>query len=213
MRWPDTNAGFTLLELIISLTIVAIIAVMVQNGFKLSVGAWEKGEAAVEDQQRYRYVLDLIQRQISSVVPTDLSAQGRDGLNRVFRGDEASLVFSSRISLMPFDSLGMVRVQYRVETEEEGKSLSFIENSLLDRLRGSFNDEPEEEDWHTLLSGVYDFAFEYLTTVPPEDPSDDTSFLKPSWERKGLPLALRARFQAEEASSPLYLVIPIGKGK
>ena len=213
MRWSDTDAGFTLLELIISLTIVAIIAVMVQNGFKLSVGAWEKGEAAVEDQQRYRYVLDLIQRQMSSVVPTDLSVQGREGLNTIFRGDETYLVFLSRVSLIPFNSLGMVRVQYRVETEEEGKSLSFTESSLLDRLRGSSEDEPEEEDWHILLSDVYDFAFEYLTNVPPEETSDDTSSLQPSWEREGLPFALRVRFQAEELSSPLYLIIPVGKGK
>ena len=54
MKRSEASAGFTLLELIISLTIIAVIAVMVQNGFRLSVSAWEKGESAVEEQQRYR---------------------------------------------------------------------------------------------------------------------------------------------------------------
>lgn len=216
MKRSDTSAGFTLLELIISLTIIAIIAMMVQNGFKLSVSAWEKGESAVEEQQRYRYVLELMQRQMSSVLPLSSSGKESSGDDEIFKGDDASLEFASRISLIPGTQTGIVRVRYRVETEDDGKILSFTENHLIDRLKVISQDEPEE-DWHALLSGIHDFTFEYLAGLPPEDALEDTSFWESSWgesgQQKGLPLALRVRFQANEASSPLYLVVPVGKGK
>jgi general secretion pathway protein J len=216
MKKPDTSAGFTLLELIISLTIIAIIAVMVQNGFKLSVSAWEKGESAVEEQQRYRYVLELMQRQMSSVLVLSSSWEESSVDEEIFKGDDASLEFSSRISLIPGTQTGIVRVRYRVETEDGGKALSFTENHLIDRLRAISLDEPEE-DWHTLLSDIYDFKFEYLAELPPEGALEDESFWESSWgeseQQKGLPLALRVRIQANEASSPLFLVVPIGKGK
>jgi len=217
MKRPDTSAGFTLLELIISLTIIAIIAMMVQNGFRLSVSAWEKGESAIEDQQRYRYVLELIQRQLSSSLPHASSEKVKTDSDVVFKGDDASLEFVSRMSLISGDSSGMIRVRYRVEVKDERKSVLFAESNLVDRLSVSSQDEPGEEDWHILLSDIHDFAFDYLAGLPPEDALDDASSWESSWgesgERKGLPLALRVRFQANEASMPLYLMVPIGKGK
>jgi prepilin-type N-terminal cleavage/methylation domain-containing protein len=217
MKRCDATAGFTLLELIISLTIIAIIAMLVQNGFKLSVNTWEKGEAAIEDQQQYRVVLELIRRQLSSSLPNTSSERVKIHPDVFFKGDDASLEFISRMSLIPGDSSGRIRVRYRVEMEDDRKSVSFVESGLIDRLRVSSQDEPGEEDWHVLLSDIRDFTFEYLTRFPPEDDLDDSSFWESSWgesdKQKRFPLALRIRFQANEESSPLYLMVPIGKGK
>jgi general secretion pathway protein J len=216
MKRPDTSAGFTLLELIISLTIIAIIAMMVQNGFRLSVGAWEKGESAVEDQQRFRYALELIRQQLSSSLPHASSKEVKTDSDVVFKGDDAALEFVSRMSLLPGESSGVIRVRYRVETKDDGKSVLFAESRLVDRLSVSSQDEPAEEDWHVLLSGIRNFTFDYLTALPTEDILGDASNWESSWgdsgEHKGFPLALRVRFQANEKSKPLYLVIPVGKG-
>ena len=217
MKRSETSAGFTLLELIISLTIIALVAILVQNGFRLSVSAWEKGESAIEDQQRYRYALEMMQRQLSSSLPHASSEKVKTESDVVFKGDDVSLEFVSRISLISGDSSGMLRVRYRVEVEDDGKSVLFAEADLVDRLGVSAEDEPVEEDWHILLSDIHDFAFDYLAGVPAEDFMEDASFWESSWgdsgERKGLPLALRVRFQADEESMPLYLMVPIGKGK
>ena len=217
MKRPEASAGFTLLELVISLTIIAVIAVMVQNGFRLSVGAWEKGESAIEDQQRYRCVLDLIQRQVASALPRPQNERPGPEPGADLKGDEVSLEFSSGMTLIPGDPSGVVRVKYHVETLEEGKSLWFAEMSLIDQLRASSQEEPGEDDWHILLSDIHDFAFQYLPPIPSENALDEFSYWEPSWgeqeEEKGLPLALQIRFQADEDSSPLYLVVPIGKGK
>ena len=217
MKRSETSDGFTLLELIISLTIIAIIAMMVQNGFRLSVSAWEKGESAIEDQQRYRYVLELMQRQLASSLPHASSNTAKTDSDVIFKGDDASLEFVSGVSLVPGNSSGMIRVRYSVGVKDDRKSVSFAESGLIDRLSVSSQDEPGEEDWHILISDIHDFAFEYLGRLPPEEAWDDASFWESSWgeseAQKGLPLALRVRFQANEDSSPLYLVVPVGKGK
>jgi len=218
MKRSEASAGFTLLELIISLTIIAVIAVMVQNGFRLSVSAWEKGESAIEDQQRYRYTLDLIQRQVSSALPRPPSEKSGTDSDADLKGDEASLEFSSLMTLIPGDPSGVVRVKYRVESLEDGKSLWFTERGLVDQLGTSSQDEPGEEDWHILLSNIHDFTFQYLPPIPPGgDALNELSYWEPSWGeqegQKGLPLALQIRFQMNEEASPLYVVIPVGKGK
>ncbi|HNT58060.1 MAG TPA: prepilin-type N-terminal cleavage/methylation domain-containing protein, partial [Syntrophales bacterium] len=60
------NRGFTLLELLISLTLLSVIAVLVFGALRLGVRAWEKGEATIETRQRERIVMDLLQRQMAS---------------------------------------------------------------------------------------------------------------------------------------------------
>ncbi len=211
---PDKRAGFTLLELIISLIIIGIIVIVIQNGFHICIRAWEKGESAIDSQQRYRFVLELIRRQLCSGVSVSADEEAGEGSGGVFKGDDATLEFASRISLVPGTPPGKVRVWYRVETAEDGgKALSFREDRFFSFPALSDEDQPMEEEWHVLLSGIKECSFEYLPTLPPDDQTTE-SFWQSSWEpgqEKGLPLAVRVRFQADEKSAPLYLVVPVGK--
>lgn len=229
---PDKNTGFTLLELIISLTIIAIIVTVVQNGFHISTRAWEKGETAVDRLQAYRFGLELIQAQLSSASPMPATENVGEASDSVFTGDESSMEFSARTSLIPGIPSGMVRVWYRVDKAEDGgKTLSFMEERFFSSPSLTGQDRPAEKDWHVLLSGIKDLAFDYLPSIPtddetgetplvyltlsPEIQSDETSLWQSSWEstqQRSLPLAVRVRFQADEKSAPLYLVVPVGRG-
>ena len=217
MRMPDKSCGFTLLELIISLTIIAIIVMVIQNGFHISVRAWEKGESAVDRLQRYRVGLELIQEQLSSAFPVTANENVKDASGAVFKGDESSLEFSSCISLVPGIPSGMVRVWYRVETEDDGgKTLSFSEERFFPPPSVSVQAKSEAEQWHVILSGVKEVGFEYMETLPPDNQTDEESFWQPSWvlnQQGRLPLAVRVRFQADEKSAPFHLVFPVGRLK
>ena len=182
---PDRRAGFTLLELIISMTIIAIIVVVIQNGFHISIRAWEKGESAVDKQQRYRLVLELIQGQLSSssAFPGPANGEVREDAHVVFKGTESSVKFSSRISLVPGTPPGMVRAWYRIETADDGKkALSFSEERFFTSPTISVQDRSMEEQWHVLLSGIQEFSFEYLPSLPSDNETDEGSFWQPSWE-------------------------------
>ena len=66
------SRGFTLLELLISLTIVALIVVIIFGALRIGIRAWEKGEKDVDVRQRQRIVLDLIKRQLASTCVSDV---------------------------------------------------------------------------------------------------------------------------------------------
>jgi len=234
MKMPDKRSGFTLLELIISLTIIAVIVTVIQNGFHIGIRAWEKGESAIEEQQRYRFVLELIQEQLASAFPVPQDVNLTEDSNPGFRGEASLLEFVSRTSLVPGSPSGVSRVWYRVEDEDDGtRALSFRESRLISSLTTSSDDQPEEEDWHVLLSGVKELTFDYLPVMPSDyqmeegffntlpilsvdGVADETSLWQTSFEsnpQQRLPLAVRVRFQADEKSALLYLIVPVGKAK
>ncbi|MBI5788187.1 MAG: type II secretion system protein [Candidatus Schekmanbacteria bacterium] len=58
--------GFTLLELIIAMTILGLMMAVIMGGFHLGIRAWEKGEAKAEHNQKLRVVLDNMLEEIRS---------------------------------------------------------------------------------------------------------------------------------------------------
>ena len=69
-RPPTTGpAGFTLLEVVIAMTALALVTVICYGAFYLGIRAMERGEVAVVAAQRLRVATDVIIRQIKSIVP------------------------------------------------------------------------------------------------------------------------------------------------
>jgi len=64
-----SRGGFTLLEVIISMTILGVLAAILYNGLWLSIRARERGEDLVENNQRMRAIYMLIASQIKSAQP------------------------------------------------------------------------------------------------------------------------------------------------
>src|SRR5207244_12733177 len=74
-RGPST-AGFTLLELVLAMTALALLAAICYGAFHLGIRAVERGEVAVVTAQRLRVASDLLIRQVKSAVP--YPARNRD---------------------------------------------------------------------------------------------------------------------------------------
>ena len=56
--------GFTLMEVLLSLSILSIILVVILGALRIGVRAWEKGENVLSVQQRARTILDQLSRQL-----------------------------------------------------------------------------------------------------------------------------------------------------
>ena len=80
-------------------------------------------------------------------------------------------------------------------------------------------EESEKENWHTLLSHIKESRFDYLAAPSPDGQFAEEFSWQTSWEpvqpnqAKGLPHAVRMRFQVDEKSSPLYIIVPIRAGR
>jgi len=230
----QTNRGFTLLELLISLTILSVIMVIIFGAFRISARAWEKGEKNIETNQRERIVLNLMKKQLASASLLSVGSSLRVGSSPsvgsslrleptnifAFKGDNKSLEFLSYISLVPGNKFGMVYVKYmaasdsslRLEPTENKERLSFFEKNLI-MLNKEFNPaDLTEEDFYDLIPRIHSVSFEYLKGTTEEKEFD----WQESWEPekdKGFPFAVKIILKKDEDTPPIFVIVRIEKNE
>ena len=161
VRQPERDSGFTLLELVVTLTILGFVLVMVLGLLRLGSTSWERGEAKVDHYQKQRIVLNLLSQQVKSSFPYKIKAQKAEGDYIAFLGAQDSLRFVSTFSITAKRPEGLVFVIYRVEEgKNSGKLLKMFEKRVLNK---DFMEEtPEEEKFLTLLEDLSEFGFEFF---------------------------------------------------
>jgi prepilin-type N-terminal cleavage/methylation domain-containing protein len=119
-RLPASGRGFTLLELLISLTLLVVIVVIAMGAMRLGSRSMAAGEKKMNDRERFRTVLSLIDAQIQSQLPLTYEEAG----NRkyYFRGDGKTLRFSTSYSIWS-GRRGYVIVDYRVKADDSGREV------------------------------------------------------------------------------------------
>ena len=185
------TAGFTLLEVIVTLTILGFILLIIFGAFRLGLSAWERGETTREEYQKLRAVSQLISRQIKSIVPYKIKTQKAEGDYLAFEGKPHSLRFISALSLKARQPGGFVYVIYEFkEGGKEGGRLILYEQRVLNK--DFFEENPEEELGVSLFEGISNIRFEYFRE---EDLSKNrTEDWVEEWnakEEKELPKALK----------------------
>lgn len=86
------EGGFTLVELLVSMTVLGLLSVMMVGGLHFGARVWERTESAAQDQGRVAAVQALLRRQIAEVQPQQV--RGADRRPRVaFEGTAERLVF------------------------------------------------------------------------------------------------------------------------
>src|SRR5512136_1586864 len=81
-----SGKGFTLVEVMITLTILGFILLIIFGGFRLSFSAWERGDSTKEELQRRRIITQLISQQIKSIVPYRIKTEKAEGDYLAFQG-------------------------------------------------------------------------------------------------------------------------------
>ena len=70
---PHRQAGFTLIELVIAVTLLAMVSVMLFGGLRFGARAWETGARTIERNIAIEGVQDLLRRTLNEAVPADPS--------------------------------------------------------------------------------------------------------------------------------------------
>ena len=204
-RVSNSHRGFTLLELLISLTILSVIVVIVFGALRIGIRAWEKGERELDRRQRQRIVLDLVKRQLASMCVGEV--WGRDQRLVLLKGDNKSLEFVSQIPLVPGNRFGMVYVRYSVKPAkgDEGEHLIFSEKNVALLDKKMVTDYPGESDFSELLPGMKSIGFEYLK----DRPGEEAALWQKSWDPaadKGVPRAIRVTLEENDEKEPIYVL-------
>ena len=159
--FKDTDDGFTLLELIVTLTILVIIIAFAFGAFRLGIKAWETGDERVDFFYRMKYLVDLMEKEISSGHPYYFR-QNNESEDKAlaFRGFPNIMSFissakSSDLSL-PTDKLRKVSFHF-----EEDKKLLIMTEEIV-QLYNPFSESSKKNIRSIILAkNISDLRFRY----------------------------------------------------
>jgi len=183
--------GFTILELIVAITILSLVTVLIGSGFRLALNSWDKGEAETEWTQRMRVLSGQLSQQIKSAYPYKMKIDDKSLM--VFEGKNDSIMFATAFSDSSSGGFKWVRYSFRDQT------LFYKEGLLPDKKM----DEKISGDEDIMDPDVQEVKFEYL--------SPDEDGWKESWDEEDrLPGAVRVTISFLQ---PVYISIPMGMKK
>ncbi len=68
-----TDSGFTLLEMLLAVSILALVITVMYSSLSVGIKSWEKGERDIEFYQKMRAASELLHREISSTFPYSIT--------------------------------------------------------------------------------------------------------------------------------------------
>ncbi len=126
-RLRESEGGFTLLEMLIAVTLVALMAVGLWAVFTISIRSWSRGTQFIDANQRHRSILDMVRKQLASAyglygeAEQEETEQGTASTAvLIFSGGQDSLRFISLNSLQFQESPGLTLVSYEVARDPQG---------------------------------------------------------------------------------------------
>ena len=161
MATSPRQKGFTLLEILVAMTLLAMLMGLAVATLRAAVSATRSGERLIERTNQTRTVQEFLRRQLSHAMALPFERLEDSGENRLFVADGDSLRF---VAPMPGHlSRGGAHVQWlALESDGRGKVLEFDHA----QLNGYDPADPKAANDRApvrLLDGMQDAHFEYRT--------------------------------------------------
>jgi general secretion pathway protein J len=209
-------AGFTLLEVIIAVTLVALMSVVIWSAFRISIASWSRGTADIDVNQRRRTILDLVKKQMASIygviAPVNIESGGT--VYPIFWGERDSVQFVSLVSLRFQDNPGLTLVSYDLVADNGAAgSYALVEREQpylgMDPTRESLFDRSDENSV-AIFENLTSFSFEYLDPGGQDRPPQWIQAWNPR-DMGRLPTAIRVNMIAHDAGRMVtrQIVAPI----
>jgi len=198
-------AGFTLIEVMLAISLVALIMAMAYGGFRASIRATTSGEQLIEETNRLRVTHQFVRTQLSQARGLIIEEDEDEDIRIRFQGERDRVRF---VAPMPgYLSYGGPYVQqFSLERGADGLDLVFHFAMLNGYLPGDL----EDNDSVVLLEGLEEGSFFFLG-IDPED-EDQQPFWADFWDQEDvLPLAVGLNLDLNRSDRVLWpeLVTPV----
>jgi general secretion pathway protein J len=162
---PADSQGFTLVELLVGLTLMALLSVILFGGLRFGVRAWEAGGDRIEHASRVEMVQNLLRRQVGQARRLPQAADTDSAAP--FVGEAGSLVFVA--PLPAHRGIGGSYLFRLTHRESDGRSdLALGWYLYRPELLASGLAEPNEEA--ILLEDIVGIELAYYGAVGEEQP-------------------------------------------
>jgi general secretion pathway protein J len=200
VRWRS-SAGFTLVELLVALSLFSLLSVALFGSIRVGTAAWSRATTYADESDHGLHAQDLLRHLIENAYPLYLPDNANSG-HVDFAGSATALSFLSGAP-MALGKGGRSRISLAVEPHGERIDLLLEAKPEL----AVVNDEAEKAR-KPLLTGASAVAFSYFGKTP----ADRSAAWHDDWaNRAELPRLIRieAHFQAnDEHDWPDLIVAP-----
>lgn len=191
-------AGFTLMELLVAMTLLGLVMVLLTGGIRFGARVWERSEAQGSHTDTIRVAQEFLRRQLSRAYPLFVTDPTNPHVE--FSGNEDSMALLTTAP-QAFSQPGRIRL--RIASTKNANSADLI-IAMQDEL--AKNDSFGETQ--TLVRGFESLSFSYFGTLPRDK--------EPSWhhdwtDARTFPLLIRVegRFPlGDERKWPDLVVAP-----
>jgi prepilin-type N-terminal cleavage/methylation domain-containing protein len=195
-----TVAGFTLIEVLVSITIMAMLSVIILSALRSGSLAWDKGTNRIEELRRSRIATDILNDQIRGALPLTYTVRTTEGAKTLlaFDGIRSGIRFVSRASFKD----GPDGIPRWIDLKWAEGSLNVEERRIL-----SPDNAPDSTAyWRDSVFQGQSCTFDFLAQTATNEPAkwmDEWHYPKQPW----LPRAVR--LQCVSNGRPLRSVIPL----
>ena len=189
--------GFTLIEVVLALTIFALMGAILYGAFSLSHSAVEKSEANSTRNQKQRALADLLGNYVRSAFPYRVSAQDQ---TIKFAGESDSLTFVSAYS-QGMGGRGMAKIT--IAKEDDGNGRASLKLAETAPVRFDAESGAAGQSFSVVLQAdAREFRLAYL------DPQAEDEKWEDRWngeERRMLPRAVRISYRDENGKEVRWI--------
>jgi len=208
------DSGFTLLELIVAVSLTAVVLLILETGLRLTEQAWHRGNDKVTALEGRLAESEAIQAQVSSAVPRLITTEYQQQQMQLitFRGDAQQIRFLSNYSWEGGRSFGLWLASYRVAQQSDGTEQLVVTETGYSRQQQMvdflLSNQPTVGPGQLFGEPANRIEFSYLSPTAPGVPSAWV----PEWrcdKLKQMPLGVRIHWQRGNEERNLLLVIPV----
>jgi general secretion pathway protein J len=193
------SKGFTLLEMLVAITIFSLVIVVLYAGYRLGIRSWDSGERTHATVSELRLAGSFIRRHAAQAFPLAISEGSAWRL--WFEGQPGRLVF---VTAMPayLGQGGMYEMSLRVEEQEDGAAL-MVSRRLLHPDAESGKPGVDDQA-RPLVEDLESATFDFFGAIG----DDGEESWHKSWEgRQRLPRLVRLRLNSKRAGEWPEMVV------
>jgi general secretion pathway protein J len=211
------NKGFTLLEVLVAVVIMAVIMTTAFGALRLGGRSWEAGIARASGNEAFRAVADLLRRQIAQIIP--MTWPGDTETRIALEGTSEQLRF---VAPAPQQYRHAGLFEYSLTVQRQGLDTNLVLSYIPFIPDGEEFQTPASHQQVQLVEGLQRVSFDYFGNPANTGVRARSNKEPPRWHRRWdadaqeFPDLIRVRMEVNEGQQPwpdLYLALPASRSQ